>query len=36
MYHKIERGIGNPSLQTLNRLAEGLGRRLDIKFESRG
>ena len=33
---KIERGIGNPSLQTLNRLAEGLGMRLDIKFESRG
>lgn len=33
---KIERGIGNPSLMTLNRLAEGLGMRLDIKFEANG
>lgn len=31
---KIERGLGNPSLQTLNRLAEGLGMQLSIKFES--
>lgn len=27
---KIERGIGNPSLSTLQRLAEGLGRKLEI------
>lgn len=32
---KIERGIGNPSLMTLNRLAEGLGMQLDIKFEAK-
>ena len=31
---KIERGLGNPSLQTLNRLAEGLGMQLKIQFES--
>ena len=29
---KIERGIGNPSLQTLKRLADGLGMELDIDF----
>lgn len=29
---KIERGIGNPSLATLTRLAEGLGMRLEIGF----
>ncbi|MBQ7918574.1 MAG: helix-turn-helix transcriptional regulator [Lachnospiraceae bacterium] len=33
---KIERGIGNPSLMTLSRLAEGLEMQLDIKFVSRG
>ncbi|MBQ8823380.1 MAG: DUF2442 domain-containing protein [Lachnospiraceae bacterium] len=31
---KIERGLGNPSLATLNRLAEGLGMRLNITFEN--
>ena len=29
---KIERGSGNPSLQTLKRLADGLGMELDIDF----
>lgn len=29
---KIERGIGNPSLSTLNRLAEGLGMELQVDF----
>ncbi|MBQ8413059.1 MAG: helix-turn-helix transcriptional regulator [Lachnospiraceae bacterium] len=31
---KIERGIGNPSLSTLKRLAEGLGMKLEISFSS--
>ena len=31
---KIERGLGNPSLSTLNRLAEGLGMELRIDFFS--
>lgn len=29
---KIERGNANPSLSTLNRLAEGMGMRLEVKF----
>ncbi len=29
---KIERGIGNPSLSTLKRLAEGLGMEIQINF----
>lgn len=29
---KIERGIGNPSLQTLKRLADGLDMELDVDF----
>lgn len=32
---KIERGIGNPSLMTLNRLAEGLKMNLDIRFRAK-
>lgn len=32
---KIERGIGNPSLSTLVRLAEGLGMKLEIGFVPR-
>ena len=31
---KIERGIGNPSLSTLQRLAAGLDMHLDIRFVS--
>lgn len=30
---KLERGIGNPSINTLNRLASALGKELTIKFE---
>lgn len=33
---KIERGKANPSLTTLNRLANGLGVELNIKFEASG
>lgn len=33
---KIERGIGNPSVLTLQRLAEGLGMKLSIEFIPRG
>ncbi len=29
---KLEQGKGNPSLKTLQRLAEGLGMRMEIKF----
>ena len=29
---KLERGTGNPSLRTLNRLAEGMGMRLRVEF----
>lgn len=29
---KIERGLGNPSLNTLKRLAKGMGKRLKIEF----
>lgn len=29
---KIERGLGNPSVSTINRLADGLGMKLEIKF----
>lgn len=29
---KLERGIGNPSLSTLKRLADGLGMKLQIDF----
>ena len=29
---KIERGLANPSISTLQRLAEGLGMQLQIKF----
>ena len=29
---KIERGNANPSISTLNRLAEGMGMRLELKF----
>lgn len=29
---KLEQGKGNPSLRTLQRLAEGLGMRMEIKF----
>lgn len=32
---KIERGIGNPSLSTLDRVAKGLGMRLEINFISK-
>ena len=32
---KIERAIGNPSLSTLSRLAEGLGMELRIDFMSK-
>jgi DNA-binding XRE family transcriptional regulator len=32
---KIERGISNPSVSTLNRLAEGLGMKLKIEFHPR-
>lgn len=32
---KIERGLGNPSLSTLSRLAEGLGMELRIDFMSK-
>lgn len=32
---KIERGIGNPSLSTLKRLAEGMGMKLKIEFVPR-
>ena len=32
---KIERGLGNPSLSTLKRLAEGLGMELQINFVSK-
>lgn len=30
---RLERGIGNPSLKTLHRLAEGMGMRLKIDFQ---
>ncbi|MDD6325993.1 MAG: helix-turn-helix transcriptional regulator [Lachnospiraceae bacterium] len=33
---KIERGNANPSLSTLNRLAEGMGMRLEVKFIKQG
>lgn len=33
---KIERGIGNPSLSTLKRLADGMGMILKIEFEKNG
>lgn len=33
---KIERGIGNPSLATLNRLAQSMGQRVIVDFEDRG
>lgn len=32
---KIERGIGNPSLSTLKRLADGLGKEINIDFVSK-
>ncbi|WP_353954986.1 helix-turn-helix domain-containing protein [uncultured Eubacterium sp.] len=32
---KIERGIGNPSIATLKRIAEGLGMELNIEFVSK-
>lgn len=31
---KLERGNANPSLRTLQRLAEGMGMRLTLKFEA--
>lgn len=31
---KIERGLGNPSLSTINRIAAGLNHNMDISFES--
>lgn len=30
---KLERGIGNPSLKTLNRISEGLGMKLRLTLE---
>lgn len=33
---KLERGNGNPSLRTLQRLAEGMGMRLKLAFEPIG
>ena len=32
---KIERGIGNPSLSTLQRIADGLGMKLEIQFQEK-
>lgn len=32
---KIERGIGNPSLSTIKRLADGLDMDLEISFQKR-
>ena len=33
---KIERGMGNPSIKTLSRIADGLGMDLHIEFMPRG
>lgn len=33
---KIERGLANPSLSTLKRLADGMGLKLKIEFENEG
>lgn len=33
---KLERGCGNPSLKTLQRLASGMGMRLKLEFEPVG